>query len=56
MHGKGLQNTERHDASNDFGGTVRNLLIGMAAGIFAGAVALVSEAVFGYADTLALLF
>ena len=56
MHTQGLQNTEHHEASVGFGGTVRNLLIGMTAGIFAGSTAFVSEAVFSYADTLALLF
>ncbi len=53
---RGLEHTEHSDTTGGFGGTVRNLLIGMAAGIFAGAAAFMSEAVFSYADTLAVLF
>ena len=56
MHTNTLQHADQHEATVGFGGTVRNLLIGMAAGIFAGVIAFVSEAVFSYADTLAVLF
>ena len=44
------------DKEYGFGGTIRNLGIGIVAGIFAGAAAFVSEAVFSYADTIAVLF
>jgi len=56
MFTQGMEHTGHHEAASGFGGTVRNLLIGMAAGIFAGTAAFVSEAVFSYADTLAVLF
>ena len=56
MFTQSMEHTEHHETTGGFGGTVRNLLIGMAAGIFAGAAAFVSEAVFSYADTLAVLF
>lgn len=56
MFSRDVQFTEQQESATGFGGTIRNLSIGIAAGIFAGATAFVSEAVFSYADTLAVLF
>ena len=53
---RGSQSGTHKDEGLGFGGTVRNLGIGMVAGIFAGAAAFISEAVFSYADTIAVLF
>ncbi len=54
MQMRGMQVTDNQELG--IFDTVRNLAIGACAGIFAGAIAFCSEAVFGYADILATLF
>lgn len=54
MQMRGMQVIDTQEAG--LFGTVRNLLIGAFAGVFAGVLAFFSEAVFGYADILATLF